>query len=216
MLFEVYQVLLIVSLIIVFFTSNKKWEYDLPKFKIFIIVVCLAELIFGKYFKYFHGNNLIVFNIFFIFCIIYYSYTFLVDKINVKNKNIFVVLLISWTIFAISNFLCIQGVWNLNTITWSSGIVLVFGIVINYYLTLLKSEEILDLRFNEKFILTIGILGVYSTSFPLIVWLNKIHASNSFIITTQLNLVKFGNIILATSYLYIALCPILKQHWSKK
>jgi len=205
-----YQYLIIFAWVVSLLTRICFLKSELWKFELFMSMVFFSEIVLSNYFKIVFKNNTLLFNLFFILCVNYYYFCFLIRRrvANGFNREYFV--LGFWNLLVFCNFVFIQGYWNVNTYSWISGMLLIFISIIVFYKDLLVEHNIRLLE-SPKFILSVGVLGLYGTIFPLVFHMNLIVQLDSDSAMVFYNLVYLGNFILAFSYVVISILPFYKR-----
>lgn len=198
---RLYQVILIIAWLVIIVRYICRSEQPLPFFASFLTSCVIFEIVLNKWAKIYWGTNIIVYNLFFILCVIYYFVVFI--GLQWKGTRYVIGL---WLLTSLSNFVIGQGIHSANTYTWISGIILILTLAIYECMKIINDPGRLILSKNAKFVLAIGILLLYAASFPLIVNLNGIAELPPRYAVATYVLVHYANIFLSLSYLYIAVC----------
>lgn len=203
-----YKLILFINLIVAFLLQKER-QNNLPFFFYFLFISVVFECFIGPYFAFKFKNNAGVYNIFTIITFAYYSYIF-GSKTFLGNRIPWLIGLI--IILSLSNLICFQGWFKVNTLTYNFGMFFVFTLILMYFSNKLNAEEPYEFTIDPRFWLGVGILLFYSSSFPILLHLDELIHSRSPLIKPMYNLVKIGNLFLVMSYLFSIICYKFRMH----
>lgn len=193
----IYKIILLIS---AFAASWLKKIDSLPYFIHFILFTNLLESLIGYILAIIYNNNIWLYYLFIIICVLYYLYVLkyaLQNKIYKKNLKIgsFIFLILS-----LVNILEFQGISKLNTITYNIGMLFVlYNIILLFKEKYIRSE--FDFYRQPIFFFCLGIALFYCAVFPILI-LNNYLMSFDLIFTKNLYiLIELGNVLLSLGYL---------------
>jgi hypothetical protein len=169
----------------------------------------LVELGIGKIYEHITGDNTIVYNVYIVLLVLYYTYIYTKATSTLRNKRVIVWISALYLTASIVNFSFIQGPFKLNTITYNIGMIGVVVLIFIFLYELLYHRPALNLFRFGMFWISIGIILYYSASFPILTFLNELIDVDLLLAHETFKLVKVGNVFLSLGYLMVVVCPLM-------
>ena len=205
MIIETYQVILLLSLIVI---ALFRMPSKLVGFNYFILYCVFVEWFVLKYTASVLGNNILYANLFVKTTIVYYLYLFITNNPN-YNASFAWKVISAYIVFSFANFFFIEGMWNLNTYCFNAGMLAVIFYIFKYMYDAILKQTYFNLASHPIFWIGIGILFFYITLFPLFTFFNILLDKEPTLLNQLYVLVPIANIFLYTGYLITLLCPVL-------
>ncbi|MBP6235663.1 MAG: hypothetical protein KA270_09915 [Saprospiraceae bacterium] len=178
---------------------------NLPHLLLFLIIVNFIEIFLIMYWTKQYKSNVLIYNIYSIFCVCYYLYIYFHHFWEKTWTKKFIFLSIFWFIFAVSLFVHNFNVPTVNTSSYNIGMIMVIGLVLKYYYDLIYVDNYRSIAKEPLFYFSLGLLIFYVSSFPLLNFVNFFVVEDTAMIT-YVKLLQIGNIFLSLGYLGAALC----------
>lgn len=167
----------------------------------FLGLAVLFELVLGKLMKYYYDNNMITTNIFVIICVLYYLFLFTQEF---RKQWYWLLAGIYMISLGISSYT--QGFMSIMSIAYNTGMIMVIVSVFRYLYDLIIRDHYKPLHQIPLFWMALGILMFYSSSFPILNFLNRfIYADYDFALR-MIDMLSIGNIFLSLGYLGTIIC----------
>jgi len=167
--------------------------FYLKLFPIFLFVTLIFEVI-TTWMTIHRGNNLSVYNIYFIFSFLFYLNFFRETVHNQIVKRIIIVLIISFILLSVINIIYFQKIDQWNSISYSIGCLLIIVLSFYYFFEIFQHPKATKLSSEPTFWISSGLLFYYSCSFP---FLSPINFLKSMPKVLLLNLESIFNILIA-------------------
>ena len=196
--FQIYQIVLLIAFLIAAFRHKHN---RVPFLIEFLSVAVFFELVFGKLMKYYYGSNMISSNVFVIICVLYYLYLFTFEF----RKRWFGVLGVIYAV-AVLTSAWTQGFNTVMSFSYNTGMFLVLFVIFRYLYDLVIKDAYKPLFQFPLFWMAIGIMLFYSSSFPVLTFLNRFIASDTQLTMKLLDLLSLGNIFLSLGYFGAVIC----------
>jgi hypothetical protein len=190
---------MIAGILLIIFGNKTNIKY----FTLFILFSVFIELIVGKLFKIYFDNNRPIFNAYAFICVGYYLYIYLEQF----NKKWFRILISAFIISLLVGFY-FQNMYDIITIPYNTGMILVLFAIGIYLFNLLFASQYENLFTNSRFWLAVGIIYFYSSLFPILIFVNKIQEIDKVFLGKLYRIVVYGNIFLMLGYLSAILCRL--------
>jgi hypothetical protein len=168
---------------------------SLPHLLLFLIIVNFIEIFLIMYWTKQYKSNVLIYNIYSIFCVCYYLYVYFHHFSEKTWTKKLIFLSIFWFIFAVGLFVHNFNVPTVNTSSYNIGKIMVIGLVLNYR----------SIAKEPLFYFSLGLLIFYVSSFPLLNFVNFFVVEDTAMLT-YVKLLQIGNIFLSLGYLGAALC----------
>lgn len=200
---KTYIIINILSCCILLGTKKKSNRNIL--FSLFILSIVLFEVFIAKWYITKEGTNKIPYCYFALSCAIIYLLTYRIkNKISRSNEFILLGIIVILTIciylfFGDNQFIFLSKVYLLLV-----SIATIFG-VRYLYLKLKQEFDYNNFVYDPYLYFTFGLLIFYTTSFPLLLFLETLIASGE-LLKTYSSILKIGNIFLSLGYLGAAIC----------
>jgi hypothetical protein len=197
-----YEWIIILTVIVSLFKKSK-----LKYFNYFIWFVFIFELFFEYYYKLTFGNNIKIYDAFGIICISYYLFIFQnkYKSISEYGSKISGTIIILWLLVVSLRLVLIKNELFVDSINYNSGMLIVLFLIFAYVKNIIDTKH-KELSSEYPFLLfAMGIVLFYTSSFPLITFINLL-VTNKQAISAYSHLLQFGNIFLSLAYLGAVLC----------
>jgi hypothetical protein len=195
---KVYQYILLLAFVSAIWLRKKNNVVFLMPF---LGLAVFFELVLGKLMKYYYDNNMITTNIFSIICVIFYLFLFTKEF---RRKWFWAMASIYMFSLMVSSF--VQGFMAIMSIAYNTGMILVMLAVFSYLYDLIMREQYKPLHQIPLFWMAIGILLFYSSSFPILNFLNRFIAADYDFALRMIDMLSIGNIFLSLGYFGTIIC----------
>lgn len=199
---KAYLILNILTLIVLIYPRKEKNSFH---FLYFILFVVLFESILAETWKSVFKSNHIPYGIFALICSYYYCFAYIkqgiLRKINTQYFSYvwFLITILIIYIFSDNFFILLSKMYLLNFT-----IACILGVI--YLNSKIYSESSFDNIYEDPLLpFTFGILIFYSSSFPLLLFLETL-ISSGILLRTYSSFLNFSNIFLSLGYLGAAIC----------
>lgn len=193
-----YQYILLAAFVAAIWLGREnKVVFLLP----FLGLAVFFELILGKLMKYYFDNNMITTNIFVIICVMYYLFLFT----RKNRKRLFLVFVALYLLFLVVS-MYIQGFNSIMSIAYNAGMIMVILAIFRYLYDLIIMDQYKPLHQIPLFWMAIGILMFYSTSFPILNFLNRFIDADYEFALRMIDMLSIGNIFLSLGYFGAIIC----------
>ena len=169
----------------------------------FLGISVAFELFIGKYFKEMVGSNTVSNNIYVVPCVVYYLYVF-----THNQKKLIWIVASAVFLLTVGFEIYMHQLTRIMTIAYNAGMLMVVWFIFQYLYDKVILNPFLDLLRIPEFWMAIGILLFYSSSFPILLFANRLMDAEYQLATKLLGLLPIGNIFLTLGYLMTVLCQI--------
>ena len=159
-----------------------------------------------KYFGFIENtvfyDNVWMYNIYILISISFYVNFFRVYLSSIKIKKTLTFIVLFYLLINVLNFL-LTGVFfkDYSILAITSGTILLLFTIILFYLNLLKSNQIYDLKRYLPFYVSIGVLVLYLCLTPLLTFAKYFNSSNDLYVKLSANIILFSNIIMYSTFI---------------
>lgn len=195
---KAYQYILLLAFIAAVWLRR---ENNVPFLVPFLGLAVLFELVLGKLMKYYYDNNMITTNIFVIICVLYYLFLFTQEFRKQWYWLLAGIYLIS---LGISSYT--QGFMSIMSIAYNTGMIMVIVSVFRYLYDLIIRDHYKPLQQIPLFWMAIGVLMFYSSSFPILNFLNRFIDADYDFALRMIDMLSIGNIFLSLGYFGAIIC----------
>lgn len=173
------------SAIVAIYKFNKIKKSYWKWFAYYLITIFLLELISKlgfegvfKYKKYYYDFVVLPFQFIFLYWL--YAYQ------SLKNKKVFYIFSIIYILCMVPHFFYLEKMRNLNSLSYTVGVLLLMILIYLEFIKQMKSESILYFKENQMFYVNLGVvifyvgtlpffaLGIYSIESTKYIWKNYI------------------------------------------
>lgn len=194
-----------VILTITFFTSLFV-KSNLKYYGIFLGVYWIVEVFLAPWSAYRTGSNILVYNVFVLFTVLYYLMIFSKSK---KEYLILSILYLCGWIISVLNVSIFSSVASKN---YAFGLIMVAVLIVREFKLKLQVDYVDHFFADSKFWFGLGILLFLSCSFPILVFADFLIVSSESAHKIYRYLLKVGNILLHLGYLMVL---ISETRWMK-
>ena len=202
-----YLIASIAFILSVILNLKKEPLFYLKAFTPFLAIDTLVSLL-TTYLAYKSINTIWIVNLLSLFEFCFYIWVIRAIIKSVRIKKVALILLISFPLLTLLNFLFLQGIANFHSITYSLGCLIIIFLSIYYFFELFRTQHSVRLVSDSGFWICSALLFFYSVSFPLFVSANfmksfpqKLGSLIAFILSTL-------NFILYSLFCIAFLCKI--------
>lgn len=177
----------------------------IPLFSFFIGFVVVFEVFISEWFKITYKTNQIAYGIFAVLCSIYYIFVY-IHKVNI-NKIWQFICMVFWLLLIIVTFLYYkENKFVLLSKIYLMNYTLACILSIFYLKTKLINPNTGTSLWSDPYLpFTFGILIFYTSSFPLLLFLETLISSGN-LMRTYSSFLNFSNIFLSLGYLGAIIC----------
>ncbi|MBK7232317.1 MAG: hypothetical protein IPH93_08640 [Saprospiraceae bacterium] len=202
-----YIIILCIAALVALDAKLKNRE-SIPYFFWFLLICCIVEVGLGPYLAKKFGTNTLLYNIYTIFTFCYYSCLFIKKNPRLHWSHPITYLGIILLLASFINLLFFQGFNILNTTTYNLGMLYVSYLIGLYFIELIRDEVFYNLTDLPLFWLSIGIISFYTSSFPILFYLDDITQLGGNLTKPLFSLITLGNSFLSLSYIAVTLCKL--------
>ena len=147
-------------------------------------------------------DNTWLYNICFLISISFFVSFFRVYLSSIKVKKILLVILMSYLIISVINFVFIDVFFtSYSVLAITFGTTLLLFTVILYYFDLLKTNKVFNLKTYLPFYISIGVLGFYLCVTPILVFSKYFKEVNDVYVNLKANFLLIANIFMYTTFI---------------
>jgi|GEM_PF-2079261 len=205
---QFYKAILIVSLAVAAWNKNKGHE-PFPYFLSFMAMVFILEIPVDYYIQKRDISNYPLKNLFSKLCLFYYLFVFY----NINKKKV-------WSRklgFTIIMFICVTLIWQfgfqarntIDIVSYNAGYVLLIPFMLQYLYEVIYRYPYFNVFIDPYLYFIFGILIFYTSSFPILGFINLLITDNPHYII-YFDLLNIGNIFLSLAYFGAAICSTTK------
>lgn len=187
----------------VYFIPNTK--FYLKTFPIFLLIRMIWDGI-GTYMGRHNIGNSLIYNTYMVWDFSYYLFILRLIIQNRQVKEVIFHLLWIFPVFSFFNMFFVQGLDNFNTLTYSTGCLLIVAACGFYFYELFHLAYAVNLLREPAFWICSGLLFFYCCSFPLLGLINYLYSASSIIIKDLGIILTLINILLNFLFVTGFLC----------
>jgi hypothetical protein len=165
--FDIAYILIFVSGLFGLFNFFRTKELYLKIFPFFLLLSFVVETI-GWQLSLKSISNILLYSIFNVFVLNFYMFTLYSIVQKPVAKKVISISMLVFTLFALTNFVFIQGWREYNSITYSVGSLFIVATCVYYFLELFQLPHVVYLTREPGFWITSGLLFFFACGFPIL------------------------------------------------
>ncbi len=206
---DIYEYILVTTLGISLVSQARKTN-SLPYFFPFILVVVLVELFIEMWYYKMYGTNFPVMNIYSKICLYYYLFVFYKYFERTKWSATLKWIIIFYIIITLLWNFAFHDATRIDYISYNVGYLILFPLMFLYLNKVIYEMEYFNVFLDPYFYFIFGILVFYTSSFPILGFINILITDNP-TYPAYITLLNIGNIFLSLAYLGAALCSTIPK-----
>lgn len=202
--FELYNYINLLAFVALLILQPVKAS-KIPFLVVFLFIVNFTELFLIDYWSSKFGSNVLIYNIFSIFCVCFYFLVYIHHFKHLPWIKYIQLLIVIWFSFSIWLIYYNFNKLVINALSYNLGLLIVIGLIIKYFYDIIYIEEYRSIRKDPLFYFSLGISIFYVSSFPILNFMNVLILSDE-AVAIFAQLLKIGNVFLSLGYLGAVLC----------